>query len=154
MNRLKCKVAVASLMISTLYTMSTAYAYSDAGNVLQNWYQAQLHDSISSAKGILIRQQSNHSVKELKDAIQDMISRTNGKLKKVEFEAGMQVIGSIQTVNASYQAQIEQASKQLKIQSAKNQFERYVKETSEQFDIELDQTVDKSIKEMTSSMVQ
>lgn len=112
MIRLKRKVMIGSLSLSTFLIMSTAYAYSDASLPLQNWYKTSFQMGKNEVNSKAIRG-LNESRQTMKTVADEMLSSRTASLKQVQDAQSQQAKNRVEALNQDYVRQIESKAKEL-----------------------------------------
>ncbi|GFZ81489.1 hypothetical protein GCM10008018_29030 [Paenibacillus marchantiophytorum] len=151
MNRLKRKVMMVSLSLSTCLVIGTAYAYSDVSTPLQNWYKTRSQQGMSEIN-IKAQQELTVAGQSLKASAQDKISKTTANLNKMADDTSHRTIDHIEAVNQAYVSQIERSAKELVETRAATDFDKYVSTSKSNHEREVDQLAAETILELTSKL--
>ncbi|MGQ7890951.1 hypothetical protein [Paenibacillus sp. WC2504] len=148
MIRLKRKVMIGSLSLSTFLIMSTAYAYSDASLPLQNWYKASFQTGKSEVNSKAIRA-LNESRQAMQAGADEMRSSHAARLKQVQDVQSQQARNRVEAVRQDYVSQIESKAEELTKTEGPAQFDKYVLASNEKLDREVDQLTIQVLQELT-----
>ncbi|OPH48063.1 hypothetical protein BC351_38960 [Paenibacillus ferrarius] len=150
MNRLKRKVIIVSLSLSTCLVMGTAYAYSDASAPLQNWYKARTQQGMSEIN-IKALQEWAEAAQSLEASAKEKVSVSNVHLTKIADDTSQQTIDRIDKANQIYVSQMELAANEL-VKTGAADFDKYVSTSKRNHDREIDQLAQETIAELTSKL--
>lgn len=148
MIRLKRKVMIGSLSLSTFLIMSTAYAYSDASLPLQNWYKTSFQMGKNEVNSKAIRG-LNESRQTMKTVADEMLSSRTASLKQVQDAQSQQAKNRVEALNQDYVRQIESKAKELATKEGPAQFDQYVLASNQKLDREVDQMAAQVLQELT-----
>lgn len=148
MIRLKRKVMIGSLSLSTFLIMSTAYAYSDASLPLQNWYKTSFQMGKNEVNSKAIRG-LNESSQTLKTVADEMLSSRTANLKQVQDAQSQQAKNRVEALNQDYVRQIESKAEELATKDGPAQFDKYVLASNQKLDREVDQMAAQVLQELT-----
>ncbi|NOV01853.1 hypothetical protein [Paenibacillus planticolens] len=151
MIRLKRKAMIVSLSLSTFLVMSTAYACSDAGVPLQNWYKASFQQGNNEVNSKAL-QDLNEGRQGMKALVNEKVSTTAASLKQVQDVKRQQAIDRVETVNRNYVSQIEHKAAELAKTEGSAEFDEYVSASSEKMDREIDRVAVETLQELTSKI--
>jgi hypothetical protein len=150
MIRLKRKVMIGSLSLSTFLIMGTAYAYSDASVPLQSWYKANFQLGKNEVNSKAIRG-LNESKIAMKASVDEVLSSRIDSLMQVQDVEAQHAKNRVEAINRDYVGQIESTAEELTKTVGPTQFDKYVLATNKKFDLEVDQLAVEVLKELTLS---
>ncbi|MDQ0871943.1 putative membrane protein [Paenibacillus sp. V4I3] len=150
MIRLKRKVMIVSLGLSTFLVMGTAYAYSDVSTPLQNWYKASFQQGTKEVNS-MVQQGLDEASQSLSVSVNESASKANANLKKMADDISHNAIGSIEAARQFYVSQIESAAELAKTGAAAD-FDKYVSASKSANDREIDQWAQETIQGLTSKL--
>jgi uncharacterized membrane protein len=150
MIRLKRKVMIVSLSLSTFLIMGTAYAYSDVSAPLQNWYKASFQQG-SKEMNAMVQQRLDEASQSLSVSANESASKAKANLKKMADDTSHKAIDSIEEARQSYVGQIESAADLAK-KGAAADFDKYVSASKSANDREVDQWAQEMIQGLTSKL--
>jgi hypothetical protein len=148
MIRLKRKVMIGSLSLSTFLIMGTAYAYSDASVPLQSWYKANFQLGKNEVNSKAIRG-LNESKQDIRASADELLSSRIASLKQVQDVKSQQAKNRVEAANRDYVSQIESKAEELTKTEGPAQFDKYVHSSSEKFNLEVDQLAVQVLQELT-----
>ncbi|MCY9663181.1 hypothetical protein P5G65_33585 [Paenibacillus chondroitinus] len=148
MIRLKRKVMIGSLSLSTFLIMSTAYAYSDASLPLQNWYKASFQTGKSEVDSKALRA-LNESRQAMQAGADEMLSSNAARLRQVQDAQSQQARNRVEAISQDYASQIESIAEELTKTEGPAQFDKYVLASNEKLDHEVDQLAVQMLQELT-----
>lgn len=148
MIRLKRKVMIGSLSLSTFLIMSTAYAYSDASLPLQNWYKTSFQMGKNEVNSKAIRG-LNESRQTMKTVADEMLSSRTASLKQVQDAQSQQAKNRVEALNQDYVRQIESKAEELATQEGSSPLDQYVLASNQKLDREVDQMAAQVLQELT-----
>ncbi|MDD9270934.1 hypothetical protein ACFPES_28190 [Paenibacillus sp. GCM10023248] len=151
MIRLKRKVITVSLSLSTFLVMGTAYAYSDAGIPLQNWYKASFQQGKNevNTNALLGLNEADHS---LRTAANATVFTAKASLKQVQVDTIGQSTERIDAVNRQYASQIDAVASEIAETEAPDRFNQYVSTANGEIESEIDQYAVDVLRELSEKL--
>ncbi|MDF2648531.1 MAG: hypothetical protein K0Q73_4336 [Paenibacillus sp.] len=150
MIRLKRKVMIVSLSLSTFLVIGTAYAYSEVSAPLHNWYKASFQQGTKEVNS-MVQLGLDEASQSLSVLANESASKANANLKKMADDTSHSVIDSIEAARQSYVGQIESAAELAKTDAAAD-FDKYVSASKSANEREIDQWAQETIQGLTSKL--
>ncbi|MGG1515875.1 hypothetical protein ABE504_10710 [Paenibacillus oryzisoli] len=143
MTRLKRKTILVSLSLSTLVASGTAYAYTGAGETLQQWMKSQVQLQQQASEDQL-REEMNTARIALSDTEKASLASVDEQLDKQSAAAANQASRRIQQSQKDYAEQIDRAATELS-KTSREAFDAYVASATGRMQTELERTVTQTI---------
>ncbi|RTE08331.1 hypothetical protein [Paenibacillus whitsoniae] len=143
MMRLKRKSILVSLSLSTLVASGTAYAYTGAGETLQQWMKLQVQLQQQAIEGQL-REEMNTARSALSDTEMASLASVGEQLDKESAAAAEQAARQINQARSHYTDEFDRAAAELS-KSSQEAFDAYVASATGRMQTELERTVTQTI---------